>query len=75
MRFRDCRESGIIISTIEVEFMAWYGPYETGISLNSGESWAIAEGYQNVEDALIGHLKYCNMSDKEIENIKLKNII
>ena len=63
------REDGIIISTVSVPFMAWYGPYETGISLNNGKTWDIAEGYNSHEDAVIGHEKYCAMSKKELENL------
>jgi len=70
MKLKEYRESGIVISTVAVPFLAWYGPYETGISVNSQKSFSIAEGYTNEDEAREGHLKYCNMSDEEIRNIK-----
>ena len=32
---RDCLGEGIILSTIKVTFMAWYGEYETAITFDT----------------------------------------
>ena len=50
-------------------FMACNGKYETGIMLEGGFEWRIAEGYETEEEARIGHEKYVNMSADEIERI------
>ena len=69
IKLRTHREDGVVISTLAVPFMAWYGPYETGISLNHGKSWAIAEGYESESESFIGHQKYCDMSKEELEKL------
>ena len=69
LKLKQYREDGVIISTVYVPFMAWYGPYETGISFNNGENWYIAEGYNDHNNATIGHEKYCAMSKQELENL------
>lgn len=66
---RNEREDNIIISTLAPSFMAWYGEYETGISIDGGD-WRIAEGYNTLEESEVGHLKYSNMTKKELQNIK-----
>ena len=63
------RKDGYVISTVEPMFMAWYGKYETAISLEEGFEWRIAEGYETEEEARIGHEKYVNMSADEIGKI------
>lgn len=62
------RDDGYIISTIS-SFDNWYGPYETAIR-TEGSNWKVAEGYENAEDALKGHEKYCAMSEEYINKIK-----
>lgn len=69
LNLKQYREYGVIISTVYIPFMAWYGPYETGISFNNGEDWHIAEGYNDHNNATIGHKKYCAMSKEELENL------
>ena len=63
------RKDGYVISTVELMIMAWNGKYETGIMLEGGFEWRIAEGYETEEEARIGHEKYVNMSADEIERI------
>lgn len=65
MRMQTKRKDGIIISTVTVEFLAWYGEYETAISLD-GFDWRILEGYNTKEKAIAGHNKYVNMPKKEL---------
>lgn len=69
LKEKQYREDGVIISTVSVPCMAWYGPYEAGISFNNGKNWHIAEGYNDDVDAVIGHGRYCVMSKKELENL------
>ena len=59
------KEEEIVISTIKVPCLDWYGSYETAISLD-GRSWRIAEGYDTEEEALKGHEKYAKKSKEEI---------
>lgn len=63
------REDKVVISTIKVPCLAWYGKYETAISVD-GYNWRIASGYETKEEAIEGHKKYLNMTTEEIENIK-----
>lgn len=62
------REDGITISTIEPPCMAWYGKYETAISIDEGK-WRIYKGYDTKEEALKGHEEVKNMTREEILNI------
>ena len=64
------RKDGYVISTVEPMFMAWNGKYETGIMLEEGFEWRIAEGYETEEEARIGHEKYVAMSEEEINKIE-----
>lgn len=59
----------ITISTIEVNFLAWYGPYETAISFDGENIWKVAKAYATEEDAIKGHEMYSNMTDEELLKI------
>lgn len=61
---------GIILSTVSVPFMNWYGDYETAISFDDMSTWRIIEGYENEEDAVEGHMKYENMPIGKLRKIK-----
>lgn len=61
-------KGNIIISTVKPIYMAWYGKYETAISFDNGETWNIAEGYDSRIKAVIGHAKYKDMSNEQLEN-------
>ena len=63
------REDNVVISTVKPHFMAWYGEYETAISID-GEPWRIAEGYETLEEAIEGHDKFSKMSKEELMNYK-----
>lgn len=65
MRILTKREDGVIISTVQPMFLAWYGKYETAVSID-GEPWRILEGYGTAPDAVQGHNKYENMSKREL---------
>lgn len=64
------REDGHTISTIS-SIDGWYGKYETAIGCKDyGTSyWKIVEGYNTVEEALLGHDKYIKMSSEELDNL------
>jgi hypothetical protein len=66
---RDTIQQGYILSTVKPFYLAWYGVYETALVTRSwlGESYKILEGYETLEEALIGHEKYKNMTLEEIE--------
>jgi hypothetical protein len=62
---RDEIKPGYIISTVKPYFQAFYGVYETAFVVYDflgRESFKILEGYTTLEDALLGHEKYKNMS-------------
>ena len=64
------REDGVIISTIESSpLVAWYGRYETAISID-GEPWRIAKGYDTLEEAIEGHIRFSEMNKEELMNYK-----
>lgn len=64
------REDDVIISTIEPRpFMAWYGRYETAISIDHS-FWRIAKGYNTLEDAIKGHARFSSMSKEELMEYK-----
>ena len=63
------REDGVVISTVKPPCLAWYGTYETAIRMEDELSWKIYKGYENKEDALIGHKEFCEMSKEEILNL------
>lgn len=68
MRIKSVREDGVIISTVRPSSMAWYGKYETALSVD-GREWDILEGYSTKEEAQKGHNKYLNMSREELVNL------
>ena len=64
------REDGVVISTIESSpLVAWYGRYETAISID-GELWKIAKGYDTLEKAIEGHIRFSEMNKEELMNYK-----
>ena len=64
------REDGVVISTVESSpLIAWYGKYETVISID-GELWKIAKGYDTLEEAIKGHARFSSMSKEELMNYK-----
>ena len=67
MKMRTERKDGVVISTVRPYFMAWYGNYETAISID-GNDWRILEGYETEQQAREGHSKYENMSKQELLN-------
>ena len=64
------REDGVIISTIESSpLVAWYGRYETAISIDHS-FWRIAKGYDTLEDAIKGHARFSSMTKEELIDYK-----
>ena len=63
------RNDGVIISTVAPSFLAWYGEYETAISID-GKPWRIARGYESLEEAIEGHDRFSKMSKEELVNYK-----
>ena len=64
------REDGVVISTVESSpLIAWYGRYETAISIDH-EFWRIARGYNTLEEAIKGHARFSEMSKEELMNYK-----
>ena len=64
------REDGVVISTVESSpLIAWYGRYETAISIDH-TFWRIAKGYDTLEEAIEGHIKFSTMSKEELMNYK-----
>ena len=63
------RNDGVIISTVVPSFLAWYGEYETAISID-GKPWRIARGYESLEEAIEGHDRFSKMSKEELMNYK-----
>lgn len=63
------RNDGVIISTVAPSFLAWYGEYETAISID-GKPWRIARGYESLEEAIEGHDRFSKMSKEELMNYK-----
>lgn len=61
---------GIILSTVSVAFMNWYGDYETAITFDNQQTWRIIEGYESEEDAVEGHVKYENMTVEELKKLE-----
>ena len=59
------REDNVKFSTIKVPFLAWYGEYETAISID-GKPWRIYRGYDSKEEALKGHEELTKMTKEEI---------
>ena len=69
MRIRTEREDGVVVSTVRPRCLAWYGNFETAISID-GEAWNVVEGYETEKQALKGHEKYENMSKEELMNLE-----
>ena len=64
------REDNIVVSTVMVSpYMNWYGMYETAISID-GMPWRIAKGYNTIEEAIEGHIKFSAMSKEELMKYK-----
>ena len=63
------RNDGVIISTVAPSFLAWYGEYETAVSID-GKPWRIARGYETLEEAIEGHDRFSSMSKEELMNYK-----
>ena len=64
------REDGVVISTVESSpLIAWYGRYETAISIDH-EFWKIARGYNTLEEAIKGHARFSSMSKEELMEYK-----
>ena len=63
------RNDGVIISTVAPSFLAWYGEYETAISID-GKPWRIARGYESLEEAIEGQDRFSKMSKEELMNYK-----
>ena len=59
------REDGVVVSTVKVPALAWYGPYETAIRVED-MPWRICEGYETKEEAIKGHEKYMNMGTDDL---------
>ena len=64
------REDGVIISTVESSpLVAWYGRYETAISIDH-TFWRIAKGYNTLEKAIEGHVRFSKMTKEELMEYK-----
>ena len=64
------REDNVVISTVEPSpLIAWYGRYETAISID-GEPWRIAKEYDTLEEAIKGHAKFSSMTKEELMEYK-----
>ena len=64
------REDGVVISTIESSLLvAWYGRYETAVSIDYS-FWRIAKGYDTIEKAIEGHIRFSEMNKEELMNYK-----
>lgn len=59
------REDGYVISTVK-SLDNWYGLYETGVWLEGDGTVTILKGYDNKEDALEWHKKFCEMSEEDL---------
>lgn len=64
----EVRDDGVVISTIRVEVLPFFGEYETAISFDGGK-WKVLCGYATKSDALIYHQKLKGMTREEIENL------
>ena len=63
------REDKVVISTVKPHFMAWYGEYETVISIDC-EPRRIAKGYDTLEEAIKGHARFSSMTKEELIEYK-----
>ncbi|MBP3906314.1 MAG: hypothetical protein J6D12_04260 [Peptostreptococcaceae bacterium] len=67
MRIVTNREDGVTLSTVKVNFLNWYGDYETAVMIDGG-NWRILEGYDTDVMAKIRHKFYENMSKEDLIN-------
>ena len=67
MRIVTNREDGVILSTVKVNFLNWYGDYETAVMIDGG-NWRILEGYDTDVMAKTRHKFYENMSKEDLIN-------
>lgn len=67
MRIVTNREDGVTLSTVKVNFLNWYGNYETAVMIDGGD-WRILEGYNTDVMAKIRHKFYENMSKEDLIN-------
>lgn len=67
---RDVREDGIIVSTVKPDFLAWYGKYETAISLDGSNDWKVVKSYDSKIRAIQGHKEFLKMDTDELINLK-----
>lgn len=65
MRIKTEREDGVVVSTVRPVALAWYGIYETAVSIDK-QPWRILEGYETMRQAIEGHNKYEKMSKQEL---------
>ena len=64
------RDDDVVVSTVEsCPSIAWYGRYETAISIDH-TFWRIAKGYDTLEGAIEGHIKFATMSKEELMEYK-----
>ena len=64
------REDDVVVFTVEPSpLIAWYGRYETVISIDH-TFWRIAKGYDTLEEAIEGHIKFSTMSKEELMEYK-----
>ena len=68
---RDLRKDGVFLSTIytgRMQSLAWYGAYETAVSIDE-KPWRIIVGYDTEAQATEGHKKYMAMSKEELAKL------
>ena len=64
------RDDNVVVFTVEPNpLIAWYGKYETVISIDSN-FWKIAKGYNTLEKAIEGHVRFSEMSKEELMKYK-----
>ena len=64
------REDNVVVFTVEPNpLIGWYGKYETVISID-GELWKIAKGYDTLEKAIEGHIRFSEMNKEELIEYK-----
>lgn len=64
----EVRDDGVVISTVRVEVLPFFGEYETAISFDGGK-WKVLRGYNTKRDALEYHEELKMMTREEIENL------
>lgn len=68
------REDNVVFSTIKAPCLAWYGEYETAISID-GNPWRVCKGYDSEEEALKGHEEFVKMTKEEILKLESLDIL